>query len=271
MPAERIRIDGENAEGQKGSIYLDVLNGAVGIHDADAHHVPINELFHRHTGVETTLTVATVAGQSTSITVDDPAGFAIGDPLQIQNGLIEITFPTIIGIAGSVFSLDRPIDKTFDVGTDVKQVSTNMAVDGSTTPVSFKLVSDGEEAWHIQSFLLSMLHTTPQDDATFGGLPALTKGCVLRGYNGTADAFRTFTVWKTNSDIILDMGDITYHTKAPAGFYGTSGDGQIKNRTGAVPRINSSNGDYLELLIQDDLTQLNSTIYLKGQGHIEDQ
>ena len=71
-----------------------------------------------------------------------------------------------------------------------------------------------------------------------------------------------------SSDLKLDMANVVDSDKAGAGNFGTSGDGMIKNRTGATPRVDSGNGDFLELLIQDDLTPLISA-FLKGQGHLE--
>jgi len=91
---------------------------------------------------------------------------------------------------------------------------------------------------------------------------------VFRAYNGLADQYRTFTLWKTNADINLDTGGLTYKAKAPAGLYGISADGDITGRSGAIPEISGVNGDYLEILIQDDLSSLVEFV-IKAQGHVE--
>ena len=248
------------------------LGGAIDIHDADVHDVPVNKLFHRHTGTSTTLAAAITGGGTSpsTITVVSGVGFTNGDPIQIESAtIIEPTFPTIISGGGTTtLVLDRPIDNNFAIGDSVEQVETNLAVDGSITPVAFMVLADIDQVWHIVRFLLAMTHSTAADDGKFGDIAALTNGCVLRGYNGAAGRYRTFTLWKSNFDIKMDMFDVTYTDKAGAGDFGTNARGSIKDGTGAVPKISDPGGDFLELLIQDDLTGL-IKLNLKAQGHIE--
>lgn len=245
------------------------LNGALDIHDADVHDIPFNELFHRHTGAATTLAVASLAG-ATSITVVDATGFIIGTTFQIENGVIETTFPTVTLVVGNTLTLDRPLDNPFSIGDNVEAVDTNMAVAGTLlTPIAFRLIPNKNQVWHIVRFLLGMTHSGAADDSKFGDLPVLPNGVVLRAFNATANQHATFTLWKDNGDLKMDMFDILYSDKAGAGLFGTNGRGSIKLGTGAVPKISGANGDYLEILIQDDLTALTS-FQLKGQGHLED-
>lgn len=240
------------------------------IHDADVHDVPVNELFHRHTGVATTIN-ATVTAGDTSIVVVSGVGFANGDPIQIEDGVIETTFPTIISGGGTTtFNLDRPLDNSFAIGDAVDQIATNLAVSGTlASPVSFKILADKNQIWHIVRFLLGMIHANAADDSKFGSIPALPNGVILRGYNATTGLYRTFTNWKSNFDLKMDMYNVDYTTKAGGGDFGTNARGSIRDGTGAVPKINGANGDYLEILIQDDLTGL-IKFNLKSQGHIED-
>jgi hypothetical protein len=251
---------------------IESLDGAINQHDADVHHVPVNELFHRHTGVATTLAVAVTGGGSapSSITVASAVGFVVGNAVQISSAtIIESTFPMIIAIVGAVLTLDRPLDNSFAIGDAVEVVTTNMAVNGSVTPVAFRLIPDGSQIWHVVRFLLGMIHNTAADNSRFGNIAGgLTNGCVLRGYNAATGQHRTFTNWKTNADIKMDMYNLDYNDKAGAGNYGTHGRGSIRDGTGAVPYLDGAAGDYLELLIQDDLTGL-IRFLLKAQGHIE--
>ena len=247
---------------------IESLKGALNFHDADVHDVPVNEFFHRHTGIDTTLAVANVAG-ATSITVVNATGFNVRDFFQIENGVIETTFPQVTAIVGNVFTLDRPLDNAFSIGDNIEAVSFNMNVVGSlASPVAFRLIPDQDQLWHIVRFLLGMIHSSAADDSLFGNLPALTNGCVLRAYNATADQYRTFTLWKSNGDIKMDMFDLVYTDKAGPGVFGTNGRGSVKLATGAVPKLSGIAGDYMELLVQDDLSGL-TKFNLKGQGHIE--
>jgi len=244
------------------------LNGALDIHDADVHKMMFNELFHRHTGTNTTIRVAASAGD-TSIDVVNAAGLANGSFLELENGITEPTFPQITNIAGTVLTLDRPIDQDFPIGANVQQISVDMNVAGSlAAPVIFKVEPDNAEYWHIVSFILSATFPNAPADDLFGDQAALTNGCVLRGYSGTTGQYRTFTNWKTNADIKLDMYDLPYTDKAGGTNHGMNGNGDIKNRTGATPHLDSAAGDVIELLIQDDLTGL-ASFKLKAQGHVE--
>lgn len=245
------------------------LGGAINIHDADVHKVLINEYFHNHTGTTTTIAVASSAGD-TNITVTSAVGFAIGDNIQIEDGVIETTFPSIVDINGSVFILDRPLDYGFDVNDSVEEVSYDMNVVGTIeNPISFKLIPDKDQTWHIVRFLFSMTHSTAGDLGLFGNQAALANGVVVRGYDGSTNQYKTFTNWKTNADIKDDMYDVNFDMRSGGGgTYGTTGRGSIKIGTGATPTINGANGDYLEILIQDDLTGL-VTYHQKAQGHIE--
>jgi len=76
-------------------------------------------------------------------------------------------------------------------------------------------------------------------------------------------------VWKSNKDIKSSVGSMEYTDKAGGGKYGVTADGAITERTGAVPEVVAANGDFLELLVQDDLTETGSSIIFRGLGHIE--
>jgi len=247
------------------------LNGAIDVHDADVHDEVVNEYFHRHTGVSDTIAVAS-AKQDTNITVVNGALFAVGNEIQLSNGSESTTFPKITAIATHVLILDRPLDFAYEVNATVEIVSTNMAVLGSlTNPISFKAEPSSDELWHVIRFLFSMTHATAGDLGLFGNAAALTNGVVLRLYKAEFDQYRTFTLWKTNSDIKDNMYNVDFDTRSTGGgTYGTTGRGSIKIGTGAVPKVDGSKSDFIEMLIQDDLTGLIS-FKQKIQGHIEGQ
>lgn len=248
---------------------VNVHGGALDVHDADIHSAMFNEYFHQHTGVNTTLALDASA-EDVEVEFTSVAGFAIGNYLQLENGVVEPTFPRITDITGTTVTLDRPLNYDFLAATStVIQILIDMNITGTlAAPKIFNLVPDNLEHWHIVSFILSATFPTAAADDLFGDLTALTNGCVLRGYNGTTGQYRTFTNWKTNADIKLDMYDLPYTDKAGGTNHGMNGNGDIKNRTGAVPKLDATKGDRLELLIQDDLSSL-VTFRLKGQGHIE--
>lgn len=245
------------------------LRGALNIHDADVHMVPVNEYFSRLTGVSDTLASIASVG-NTSINVTNGALFAVGDFIEFNVSPTESIYKQITVIAVNTLTLDGPLDNAYAIGDEVRVVSIGMNVAGTlASPASFKFIPDGGQIWHIVRFLFSMTHNTAGDLGLFGNLPKLTNGAVLRAFDGTSGSFRTFMNIKSNADTKNNMYDVDFDTRSGGGgIYGTSGRGSIKIGTGAVPNLVASNGDYFEILIQDDLSGLNS-FRMKVQGHIE--
>ena len=246
------------------------LNGALDVHDADVHTMPFNEYFHRHTGISTTLSVESLAN-ATSITVTSSTGMVVGDMLQISNGTIELTFPRITIITGNVLTLDRPLNNAYAIGIIVDIVSINMRSVAGTlaAPISYRLTPNSNQTVHLVRYIFSMTHSTAGDLGLFGNLTALTNGVTVRRYDGASGTYKTFTHWNSNADIKDDMYDLEFDARSGGGgAYGTSGKGTIKDGTGAVTKLDGSAGDYMEILIQDNITGL-VRFQIKGQGHIE--
>jgi hypothetical protein len=251
---------------------INSFKGALDIHDADVHSVPFNEFFHEHTGTNTTLAVAATKGD-TSITVVDGTGLTNGKTIQIENGIIETTLPIITDDSASpLLVLDRPLDYSFSIGDSVEVVNSEMLVDATlTSPRSFKLIPDGDQVWHVISLSINIIHGSTGDDSKFGDGAALVNGLVFRGYNGTFNQYRTNSSWKKNGDLDLDLDGVRYTDKAGGGKHGTKASVSIKTRSGAVPSIDGSKGDYLEVLVQDALLTLlgaGNSLRIKAQGHV---
>jgi len=245
------------------------LKGSLNVHVADVHDTVVNEYFHRHTGVSDTIAVES-SKQDTSIVVTNGGLFAVGKEIQLTNGEEGTTFPKITAIATNTLTLDRPLDHAYLVGATVEIISTNMAVLGTlANPISFKAEPNSTDLWHVVRFLFSMTHGTAGDLGLFGNIEELLNGVVMRIYKAEFDQYGTFALFKTNSDIKDNMYDVDFDTRSTGGgTYGTTGRGSIKLGTGAVPKVDGSKGDFVELLIQDDLTGLIS-FKQKIQGHIE--
>ena len=248
------------------------LNGAINVHEADAHTVPVNKYFSRETGSSATLVLPSEVGDI-NITVSSGAVFSVGNFVEFIDEPNEPIYRRITAISVDVITIDAPLDNAHSAGATLIAVTIDMNVIGSLlAPVSFKFKPDaGSPVWHIVRFLFSMVHGTAGDLGLFGNLPALTNGAVLRGYDGASGTFRTFMNIKSNADMKNNMYDVDFDARSGGGgSYGTSGRGSIKIGTGAVPKLNASNGDYFEILIQDDISGLNS-FRMKVQGHIEGQ
>jgi hypothetical protein len=246
------------------------LHGALDIHDADVHREIINKQLKQDTATTTTFSVAASAGD-TQINLTSAAGFAVNDYLHISNATgEENVLHKITALAGTVATLDMPIDRDYAIGDSITKSLVNMAVTGSlASPLSFKVEPRSGDVWHLYRILIEMTHTTAGDNGLFGNLPELTNGCVLRRYDGTTGTYNTYTNWKANGDLVTDMYDVVYAARSGGGgAYGTNGRGTFKN-TGSIVYLDGTAGDYAELLIQDDLSSLTS-FRIKAQGHFED-
>lgn len=245
------------------------FNNALNVTDGLVHKVFINRFFSQVTATTTTLAVAATS-QDITINVVSPVGFSVGDEIFIGTGQAvvasELKF-IITNIVANALTVNRPLDLAHSIGEPVVVVTQNMAVDGSITPQSFRVTpptSGGESIFQVTRFLISMSHSGVPDDGKFGGIAALLNGVLIRAFkNG---AWVTATQWQNNGDLITDMFDVNYSDKAPAGANGTNGRWTI-TETGAVFEMDGTNSDFLEVLIQDDLRDLNRFV-IKAQGRV---
>lgn len=248
-----------------------VLNGALDIHDADVHTIPANDFAHRH-GNTTTLTAAANAGD-TQINLADATGFTVG--VYVHMGTvaesIEPIHPQVTAVAGTLITLDRPLDFSYPNGDEVSVSIVNMVTGSATAtlaaPISYKYRPHSGQVEHIERLLLRLVHPSAAADDLFGSIPALINGVVIRAsINGQVG---TFTNWKDNGDIKLDMYDVAYTDKAGGGDFGTNGRGSFEE-IGMVVRLDPATSDYLEVLVQDNLVGPGLIDFkIKFQGHIE--
>ncbi len=247
---------------------VETFDHALRVTDGLVHKNFVNTYFTRDTGITANVASAITAGDR-SITVDDDTGFVVGNFCQLrENGLTEFTLLKILTVVADVITFNRPVDNDYTTAADLFVVSKNMAVDGSVTPVSFRLTPPTmgvESKWQITRILISLTHASAGDDGKFGGGSALTRGALLR--SSRSGVLRTATQWFTNGDMKADMFNVEYSDKAPAGLNGTSGRWTF-TESGAVVDLEGLDGDFAEILIQDAADAGNTTIEIKAQGRI---
>lgn len=211
------------------------------------------------------LTLVTAIIDTRTVTVTDATGVIVGNYLCLQSG-VRAFQARILAINGNVLTIDSPLDFTFPVDSVAAETSPDMNVDGSVTPVIFELKPGAGVQWDVTRILIVILDEVAMDDGKFGGITALTNGCVLR----KADTVhhKIFNI-KTNGAMAQRMYDVQYADKAPAGQYGLrarrSFAGQDKN--GVVIRLDGDNEESLQMIIQDNLTGLLSFRVI-AQGHV---
>lgn len=204
---------------------------------------------------------------SYDLTFVDTTGVSVGNIIRVQEGS-RLFQANILSITGNVVTTNIPLDFNYSVNADVSEASIEMAIDGSTTPVIFSLEPTQQSTWHITRMICAMVHSSAGDDSKFGGIPALTRGIVIRQTNGIS---HTFFSARNNGELRLRMYDLEYSDKAGGGDFGTSFrrsfGGQDKN--GAVIELDPAQNESFEVVIQDDLTALEN-FRCVIQGHIEE-
>jgi len=183
----------------------------------------------------------------------------------------------VVSLGGNDYQLelDSPLDFSFSINAVACLSIVNMAVDGSVTPIIFKITPQGLDdnvSWDITRIIMMMsgegigAQLYAPDDSDFGVREVLTNGLVLRSVNGiTKNIFNV----KRNGELRLRAYDVTYTEKSKAGLYSVgvrrSFAGQDKN--GVTVRLDAETGDSIEVIIQDDLTDMFG-MQVVVQGHM---
>lgn len=273
-------IDEDDAELVKSVITgLDVLTGdfdnvtayrgTLNSNNAYVHRKIVSEMFSRKTGDVTTLASPVSAG-ATSFTVDNATGFSTGSQITIREGIkVELGIITLTDVSGVIFTLDRPLGYDYTVAAEIEEVTTDMKdiVGSLGTPIIFKITPPSGTIWQITRIFLSITDGTAPDDGKFGGIGALTNGVSLRATTA-AGRIVVYANWKNNGDMKLDMYDISYSDKAPAGEHGVNGMWTF-TKAEVVAELDGDAipAQSLEILIQDNITDL-SSFKMKAQGRV---
>jgi len=226
--------------------------------------------FHTTTN-STTLATSATAIDDMSFNVASTTGFVAGAYVTIYSTTSDRWYQghQVGAVAGSTVTIDTPIDFTFQIGDKVSVGSSDLAVDGSSTSVTYTLRDPApvglDITGDITRIILVMECASACSWAEFGDLAALTNGLVLRRVDGVTQ--NIFNV-KSNKDLANIMYDMDILVAAgPALVDGVKGrltfGGQ--NKLGVVVRL--AEGEDLEIIIQDNLSAL-TTFQIYAEGHI---
>lgn len=241
-------------------------NGAMPVNIQDQHTEIVDLILHNQIDTLTLNQTYSIDDRSvyinTSTTPDNTMIVCFKD----GEAFYQASILSVSSIGGDIYliELDTPLDYAFTSATYGELATTNMAIDGSSTPVTFKVSPIGlndDVAWDITRiiFVMSGEGIGPTndhpDDSDFGVTSVLTNGIVLRSVNGiTKNIFNI----KRNGEFRLRVYDVTYTEKSKAGLYSVgvrrSFAGQDKN--GVTVRLNAITNDTIEIIIQDDLTEM---------------
>ena len=159
----------------------------------------------------------------------------------------------VISVSGDVITVTNMIPFDIPSGTIIKRTSPDCNVDGSVTPVVFKVTPPNNIEWDIKVLSINMLDEFEMDDSKFGGITALTKGVV---YQKTRSGKSVHILTAVDNSCYIRHCDIQdpYSSKAPAGLYGFTAKRYFSN-DGITIRIGDGY-EYIECIISDNLTGL---------------
>lgn len=244
-------------------------NSGVPVNIQDQTSKMLDLRFIRDKGNSTTVKTNATAGSRT-IDLTDTTGYVDGNIVGIFSPLTtEFYFGQQIGVpSGDTITLDTPLDYAYLSGATVINADANMAVDGSVTTQVFQIgpvgVGTGVEV-DITKVIGTISDNLAMDDSKFGGIAALTNGVVLRKNNGR---FLNYGNAKSNGDLALFAGRSNEYTdKAGGGNYSVFFELKFAGPENHGVTVRLRPGEILEILIQDDLTDLLG-FYGIAQGHI---
>lgn len=212
-----------------------------------------------------------VAVNDSTIEVVSATGISIGSFIVIFSPVLVIfTSFGVTGVSGTTITLDSPMDIPYPAGSFVDVGVTDMAVDGSSAPVTFGLRGVGGApagislTLHVTKLVITVITATPVSLPLFGDIAALAKGVVVRWRNG---ANKNYVNIKTNQDIANIMAWIPYDKT------GKPLEGEDGFRAEFILTIDAGNvvelpvGEDLEFIIQDNLLAITS-IKAFAIGHL---
>lgn len=190
------------------------------------------------------------------VDVVSAASVNVGHIIEIGSAstFIQVRVKAIIANQLELFS---PMTSVFANGSTVVIKTDDMKVDGSVTPQVFSLSPETDQIGDIVRLILRMEGSVAMDSGTFGPLPALINGCVIRIKQPNGD-FRNLLNFKTNGDFIAHCFDHRFLPNngnnirlltARLTWGGTSKHGVVQRVDGSL-----GGGEELQIVIQDDLT-----------------
>lgn len=199
-------------------------------------------------------------------------GIQVGESIELAEVSSGIFMQAIVlAVVIDTIEIDTLINFAYEPEDIGVRSTKNMLVDGSTTPQVFSILPLTSQKGHIVRIVWDIRSSADMDFSGFGGVPALTRGCIVRIKNQDG-TFKNLMTFKTNGDIIEHCFD---HE-----FLQPKGGNTIKGFTarltwggpdkhGVVIPLDGSKAEELQLVVQDDLTNVvNTKFTILAQGHL---
>lgn len=272
LDGNNIKVNWYDAAGNPTYFYEDAEgNFYPTFHHGDVHRDWINHYFFRELNSYSIAVNSTIGDYN--LTLNSTTGLSVGDTLHIGEAENHEHEPAqiISSVVGNIITLDRPLDKNHTVGELVYEISIDVTNVAGSIPghVSYKCMPQYNQTWHIKKISVSCNDNSDMDFTNFCGEAALSNGIVFREYDGLTNNYRTYFVTKSNGDFIKSADSHDILSKTGGGEYSFNAVLDLSVVDVAF-NINGDNGDFLEILIQDDLTAITNLNFLCS-GHVEGQ
>lgn len=194
-------------------------------------------------------------------------GIIVGDVIELSNN-DEFMQAKVLGVVTNQIELDSQINHAYITTDTAIKSKDSLLVNGSVTPVVFSILPTIVQKGDFTKIIIVIESTTSMDFTTFGSKDPLTNGCLVRVKKSNGD-FRNLFNFKTNSDFIENSFSHFFQEKVGGGGFGFTSEstfGGQQNR-GVVIRLEGSESEELQVVVQDNLTTGLIKLKMLAQGH----
>jgi hypothetical protein len=246
---------------------------ALDIHNSHVHTKVINKHALLDVANTDTFDQNASAGDST-IEVNNSSQFTANDYIRINEGTThESDILKVIASDGTdpgTLTLDRPLENGYTADTGViTEIQKNAASAAGTiaAPIIYQITPMSDQVFHIESIIIHIEDGTQPTIDTFGGIAALTNGLVIRSETSSP---LNHSVIRSNGAMKEYFGgeNVEFIQKSGGGDWATNAIWLLYDHSNAIIRLDGSNSDTLDFIVQDDVTA-NTEIEIICQGHIE--
>ena len=241
-------------------------NGGLAVNIQDQHSQLFDYLFEQT--INSTTLSSDASKDEKIITLTDTTDFIDKREIIILSSDGVVIVNQVGSPSGNDITIDTPLPYDIDSGTTVLSAIYNMNVDGSSTVQSFKIGPIGPTSVDITNISGVIQDSAAMDGGTFGGISELINGVVFRIYDASEDIFIPGWTAKTNGKLkLICKGNADYDDKAPSGAYQFNFVYELAGQSNHGVTIRLDEGDYLEIIIQDNLSDL-IALYILCIGHL---
>jgi len=203
---------------------------------------------------------------SRSFTASPGHNIIVGETLEFDNNVIYMR-AIALTVVGDLITIDTPFNHIYQVTDVFFRTDITLRVDGSVTPVIFKVAPLAGQTLDITRITLIIESSQSMDFTQFGSIAKLTNGCVLRVKRADGE-YRNLINFKSNGDFIEEATVPLFQDKSGGGGFGFTATlifGGQQNR-GVVIRLDGTLGEQLELIVQDNLLTGLTKLQMRAQG-----